>query len=94
MRALIRLAVLYGENVELSGPLFLKVNNNGAIMQDTPLVSQPTRSFENFRLIVPCHTDQQHAKPCSYNGLARSWLQVLGALRNTLIPARRMPAPH
>lgn len=39
MRALIRLAVLYGENFSLSGPLFLKVNKNGAVMQDTPLVS-------------------------------------------------------
>ena len=55
MRALIRLAVLYGENVELSGPLFLKVNNNGAIMQDSPLVSQPTCSYEDFQLIVPYH---------------------------------------
>ena len=39
MRALIRLAVLYGENFSLSGPLFLKVNKNGAVMQDTLLVS-------------------------------------------------------
>jgi hypothetical protein len=39
MRALIRLAVLYGEDFSLSGPLFLKVNKNGAVMHDTPLVS-------------------------------------------------------
>lgn len=39
MRALIRLAVLYGEDLSLSGPLFLKVNKNGAVMHDTPLVS-------------------------------------------------------
>jgi hypothetical protein len=39
MRALIRLAVLYRESLSLSGPLFLKVNKNGAVMQDTPLVS-------------------------------------------------------
>ncbi|KAF8233214.1 hypothetical protein L208DRAFT_1377382 [Tricholoma matsutake] len=39
MWALIWLAVLYGENITLSGPLFLKVNKNGAIMQDTPVTS-------------------------------------------------------
>ncbi|KAF8224365.1 hypothetical protein L208DRAFT_1425813 [Tricholoma matsutake] len=39
MWALIQLAVLYGENITLSGPLFLKVNKNGAIMQDTPVTS-------------------------------------------------------
>ena len=93
MQALIRLAVLYGENIELSGPLFLKVNNNGAIMQESPLVSQPTSSFENSQLIISA-TDQQHAKPRSYIGLARSWLQILGALWNTLIPPRWMSAPH
>ncbi|KAF8230492.1 hypothetical protein L208DRAFT_1423829 [Tricholoma matsutake] len=39
MWALIQLAVLYGKNITLSGPLFLKVNKNGAIMQDTPVTS-------------------------------------------------------
>ncbi|KAJ7164608.1 hypothetical protein C8R43DRAFT_1166537 [Mycena crocata] len=37
MRALIRLSVVYGEAVDLTGPLFLKVNKNGAILQD-PIV--------------------------------------------------------
>jgi hypothetical protein len=38
VRALIRLAVLYGESVSLAGPLFLKVNKHGAILQDVPIV--------------------------------------------------------
>jgi hypothetical protein len=39
VRALIRLAMLYGEDVALSGPLFLRVNSTGAIMQPQPAVS-------------------------------------------------------
>jgi hypothetical protein len=39
MRALIRLAVLYGNDVELSGPLFLKIHKTGAVMQKEPVVS-------------------------------------------------------
>ena len=41
MRTFIRLASLYRRNVTLSGPLFLKVNQNGAILQSAPLVSVP-----------------------------------------------------
>ncbi|KAJ7453221.1 hypothetical protein FB451DRAFT_1050494, partial [Mycena latifolia] len=40
VRALIRLAVVYGETIELAGPLFLKLNKHGAILQDTPIVCQ------------------------------------------------------
>ncbi|KAH9962507.1 hypothetical protein BGW80DRAFT_1545551, partial [Lactifluus volemus] len=39
VRALIRLAMLYGEDVELSGPLFMRVNSTGAVMQPQPVVS-------------------------------------------------------
>jgi hypothetical protein len=39
VRALIRLATLYGEDIELSGPLFLRVNSTGAVMQPQPVVS-------------------------------------------------------
>ena len=45
MQALIWLAVLYGENVSLSGPLLLKVNKNGAVLQDTLLVSEQIDFF-------------------------------------------------
>lgn len=38
VRALIRLAVVYGEMVNMSGPLLLRVNKNGAILQDAPVV--------------------------------------------------------
>lgn len=40
MRALIRLAMLYGENPPLTGPLFLKVNKYGAVMQEAAVVGQ------------------------------------------------------
>ncbi|KAJ6549519.1 hypothetical protein DFH09DRAFT_1086767 [Mycena vulgaris] len=39
VRALIRLAVVYGDTIELAGPLFLKVNKNGAVLQDTPITT-------------------------------------------------------
>ncbi|KAJ7123824.1 hypothetical protein C8R43DRAFT_899359 [Mycena crocata] len=39
MRALIRLAVVYGDTVKLSGPLFLRVNAYGAVNQAQPIVS-------------------------------------------------------
>ncbi|KAJ7020086.1 hypothetical protein C8F04DRAFT_974775, partial [Mycena alexandri] len=39
VRALIRLAMTYGDNVRLSGPLFLRVNAAGAINQAQPIVS-------------------------------------------------------
>ncbi|KAJ7725791.1 hypothetical protein B0H16DRAFT_1332586, partial [Mycena metata] len=38
VRALIRLAVTYGDSVKLSGPLFLRVNASGAINQAQPIV--------------------------------------------------------
>jgi hypothetical protein len=38
LRALIRVATLYGNNTKLSGPLFLKVNKQGAVTQE-PVVS-------------------------------------------------------
>ncbi|KAK7021652.1 hypothetical protein R3P38DRAFT_2533656, partial [Favolaschia claudopus] len=38
VRALIRLAVVYGETAPLTGSLFLKVKKNGAVLQD-PIVS-------------------------------------------------------
>ena len=41
MHAFIRLASLYRQNVALSGSLFLKVNQNGAILQSAPLASVP-----------------------------------------------------
>ncbi|KAJ7735849.1 hypothetical protein DFH07DRAFT_753682, partial [Mycena maculata] len=43
VRALIRLAVVYGTTVNLTGALFLKVNKHGAILQDTPIVCGPER---------------------------------------------------
>jgi hypothetical protein len=39
VRAIIQLATLYGEDIELSGPLFLKVHSTGAVMQSQPVVS-------------------------------------------------------
>ncbi|KAJ6459715.1 hypothetical protein C8R47DRAFT_965531, partial [Mycena vitilis] len=47
VRTLIRLAVVYGEEMHLSGPLFLKVNKNGAILQD-PIVREifPSKSLD------------------------------------------------
>jgi hypothetical protein len=36
--AMIRLAMLYGEGIELSGPLFLRVCSTGAVMQPMPVV--------------------------------------------------------
>jgi hypothetical protein len=39
LRALIRVAMLYGDTTKLSGPLFLRVNNQGAVMQE-PVVSE------------------------------------------------------
>jgi hypothetical protein len=38
LRAMIRLAMLYGEGIELSSPLFLRVSSTGAVMQPMPVV--------------------------------------------------------
>lgn len=68
MWALIQLAVLYGENITLSGPLFLKVNKNGAIMQDTPVVRQSHSSSRCFSLIVVlCH------RPAAHSAMLSQW---------------------
>ncbi|KAK7016490.1 hypothetical protein R3P38DRAFT_3321031 [Favolaschia claudopus] len=45
VRALIRLAVVYGETVSLTGALFLKVNKNGAILQDPITTSVISRNL-------------------------------------------------
>jgi hypothetical protein len=31
--------MLYGKDIKLSGPLFLKINKTGAVMQKEPMVS-------------------------------------------------------
>jgi hypothetical protein len=41
VRAIIMLAMLYGDDVELSGPLFLKIHKTGAVLQKEPVVSAP-----------------------------------------------------
>ena len=47
MHALIRLAVLYGKDLSLSGPLFLKINKNGAVIHDFPMVSPASFSHND-----------------------------------------------
>lgn len=38
VRAILRLARLYGPNISCKGPLFLRVNSSGGVMQDQPVV--------------------------------------------------------
>jgi hypothetical protein len=38
LRTLIRLAMVYGDNIKLAGPLFLRVNAYGAVTQNLPVV--------------------------------------------------------
>lgn len=53
VRALIRLFTLYdGEKIEKHGPLFLKVDNNGAVVQSSPMVC----AFQ-FPLVLPFGSD-------------------------------------
>ncbi|KAK7007167.1 hypothetical protein R3P38DRAFT_3325570 [Favolaschia claudopus] len=47
VRALICLAVVYGETTPLTGSLFLKVNKNGAVLQDPITTSVISRSLTN-----------------------------------------------
>ncbi|KAF8224015.1 hypothetical protein L208DRAFT_1425908 [Tricholoma matsutake] len=66
MWALIQLAVLYGENITLSGPLFLKVNKNATIMQDTPVTSS--------MLSQGLTTNLQDIGGCQYHIKNKGWM--------------------
>ncbi|KAJ7171864.1 hypothetical protein C8R43DRAFT_1146423 [Mycena crocata] len=46
VRALIRLAVVYGTSIDLAGSLFLKVNKYGAILQDPIVCVSPFEGFQ------------------------------------------------
>lgn len=49
VRALIRLAILYGEEVTPTGPLFLRVHSMGAVLSGQPVVSSSLYILSAFQ---------------------------------------------
>ncbi|KAH7904816.1 hypothetical protein BJ138DRAFT_1018593, partial [Hygrophoropsis aurantiaca] len=61
VRALIRLAQLYGKSTPTTGPLFLRIDKQGAIMSKAPVVSVPL--FFWFQRSLTVHLVKQHHQP-------------------------------
>src|SRR5277367_4819261 len=89
VRAMIRLATLYGEAVELSGPLLLKVG--GGCHHAASACCEYFVLFTFLFFLTFCHLDHWNPQPSSLKRPSEPWVLFLGPLWYSFIPSRWLP---
>lgn len=91
IRALIQVSLVYGKNMDPSGPLWRQTTSYDAVDMTRPVVSVIISLQMLHRSNV--HLDCSRAKPCTYQAPTEGRNQGMGPLWNTLFSTWWLPVP-